>query len=70
MPKITLKAARVNLGYTQEQLAEKLGVSRESVLNWENGNSEIRPVYLFALAHLTGISEDDFLLPNESTKRG
>ena len=33
MAKITLEAARVNTGLTQEQLAEKMGVSRQSVFD-------------------------------------
>lgn len=35
MPKMTLKAARVNKGYTQEQAAELLEVSKDIVSNWE-----------------------------------
>jgi transcriptional regulator with XRE-family HTH domain len=38
MPKITLKAARVNAGLTQKEAAEKLGVSPKTLCNWENGN--------------------------------
>lgn len=32
---ISLAAARVNAGYTQGQLAEKMGVSRQTILNWK-----------------------------------
>lgn len=69
MPKITLTAARVNAGLTQEELAEKLGVSRQSVILWETGKRAIRPAMLYALCHLTGFSEDDILLPYESTDK-
>lgn len=34
--KWTLKAIRINLGLTQMQMAEKLGVSKETYLNYEN----------------------------------
>lgn len=37
MPKITLKAARVNVDLTQKEAAEKLGVSIKTLWNWENG---------------------------------
>ena len=37
MAKITLEAARVNTGLTQAQLADKMGVSRQSVIDWEGG---------------------------------
>lgn len=36
---INLKAARVNSGYTQKQVANKIGVSRNTIVNWENGRS-------------------------------
>lgn len=34
-----IKNARIQKGYTQEQVAEKLLVSRQTVSNWENGVS-------------------------------
>lgn len=67
MAKITLAAARVNSGLTQEQMADKMGVSRTSIIQWETGKKEIRPVYLYAFCHITGFSEDDILLPEVST---
>ena len=67
MAKITLAAARVNKGWTQLQLAEKLGVSRQSVIDWENGKREMRPVYVHGFCALVGISEDDILLPEITT---
>lgn len=35
--KITLKAARINAGLTQYQAAKAIGVSRESIQNYEEG---------------------------------
>lgn len=37
--KISLRAARVNAGLTQEQVAESLKVAKRTVQNWENGLS-------------------------------
>lgn len=34
-----IKKARNNAGLTQEQSAEALGVSRQTVSNWENAKS-------------------------------
>jgi len=34
---ITLKAARVNAGYTQEEAAKLLGVSEPTLVNYEKG---------------------------------
>lgn len=67
MVKITLEAARVNKGLTQEQLAEKMGVSRQTVFDWENGKREMRTPYVYLFCQITGFSEDDILLPKKST---
>lgn len=34
-----LKNARINSGLTQEQVAEKIQVSRQTISNWENEKS-------------------------------
>lgn len=34
--KITLKAARVNAGLTQKELAKKIGKSETTIVKWEN----------------------------------
>lgn len=39
--KISLAAARVNAGYSQQELADKMGVSRTTIINWESGKSKI-----------------------------
>lgn len=67
MAKITLEAARVNAGLTQAQLAEKMDVSRQSVIDWENGKREMRTAYFYLFCQLTGFSTDDILLPEKST---
>lgn len=36
---ITLKAARVNAGMTQTEAAEQLGVTKNTLSNWEVGRS-------------------------------
>lgn len=67
MAKITLEAARVNTKLTQEELAKKMGVSRQSVIDWESGKREMRTPYLYLFCNITGFSEDDILLPSKST---
>jgi DNA-binding XRE family transcriptional regulator len=67
MAKIPLNAARVAAGLTQEELAKKMGVSRQTVINWEVGKQEIKTAYLYAFRHVTGFTEDDILLPKTST---
>ena len=35
--KISLKAARVNANFTQQEVANKLQISKHTVINWEKG---------------------------------
>ncbi len=37
MPQMSLKAARVNTGYSQKEAAKKLNVSNRTLCKWENG---------------------------------
>lgn len=48
-------------GYSQEVLAEKLGISRQSVSKWERGDSSPEIDNLMALAKIYGITIDELL---------
>lgn len=52
---------RKHAGYTQESLAEKLGVSRQAVSKWERSESSPDTDNLIALAQLYGVSLDELL---------
>lgn len=67
MAKIPINAARVAVGLTQEQLAEKMEVSRQTVIDWESGKREMKTAYFYLFCRITGFSEDDILLPQRST---
>ncbi|MCI8690273.1 MAG: helix-turn-helix domain-containing protein [Oscillibacter sp.] len=51
----TIKAAREALGMTQEELAEKLEVSRQAVSKWEVGASVPSPENLELLENVLGV---------------
>lgn len=53
-----LKLYRKQSGMTQEQVAEKLGVSRQAVAKWENGESLPDIENIIALSDLYGTSVD------------
>lgn len=63
MPKISLEAARVNAKLTQKELAEILGVSNATIVNWEKGNSEPNLSQLRKISELSGIPLDFIFLP-------
>jgi transcriptional regulator with XRE-family HTH domain len=61
--KLTLKGARINAGYTQKQVADKVNVHEVTVTNWELGHNKIPAVKLKELSYLYKLKMDDFLLP-------
>lgn len=56
-----LKKARGEIGLTQEKVAEELGVSRQSVSNWENNRSYPDIVSVIKLSDLYSVSLDELL---------
>jgi transcriptional regulator with XRE-family HTH domain len=59
--KITLKAARVNAGFTQEYVAKKLKKSKNTIVNYESGKSVPDIETGKTLASLYGMSVDDLI---------
>lgn len=53
---------RKQAGWTQEQLGEKLGVSRQAVSKWEAGQANPDVTYLAEMCRLFGVSSDWLLL--------
>ena len=56
-----LKNARINSGLTQEQVAEKIQVSRQTISNWENEKSYPDIISVINLSDLYNISLDELL---------
>lgn len=59
-----IRQARREKGMTQEQLAQALFVSRQTVSNWENGRTEPDYQTLTRLSELVGLE----FLPQEETQ--
>lgn len=59
---------RKNKGYTQEHVAQALGVSRQAVFKWEQDQSRPDTANLIALAELLGTSTDYLLQGKTATK--
>lgn len=52
LPKITLKAARVNAGLTQQEAAEKLGISYQTLSRYEGESGNVRQEMLKKMSEL------------------
>ena len=61
MSKITLKAARVNVGLSQKEAAKLLNVSNKTLGNWENGASYPKANKVKELCLLYNVRYDDLI---------
>ena len=61
--KISLASARVNAGMTQENVAKAMGVSKNTIVNWENGKVEMKPAQFKMYCEVVGAPEDVIILP-------
>ena len=67
MAQMTLKAARVNSGYTQKEAARYLNVSNKTLCNWEHGRSFPKASQIEAICYLYKVSYDELIfLPKSS----
>jgi len=63
-----LKEARLNSGLTQEYVADKIRVSRQTISNWENGKSLPDIVSVINMSDLYQISLDELLKGDQKMK--
>lgn len=59
--KMTLKAARVNKSLTQSQAAELLGVTEDTVSNWERGRSYPDALMIKKIEKVYSVKYDDII---------
>lgn len=62
-----LQLLRTNAEFSQEELAERLGVSRQAVSKWELDKTVPDVKYIVALSELFQVSTDSLLKENTST---
>lgn len=65
---ISLAAARVNAGMTQEEVAKALSVGKQTIVNWEKGKSEPKMSQSRELSKLYKMPLDFIFLPQKSNK--
>lgn len=66
--RISLAAARVNAKMTQKQVAEKMGVSKQTIINWEKGKVVPGIPEICMMSKLYNMPEEYIFLPSYSTK--
>ncbi|MCR5119491.1 MAG: helix-turn-helix domain-containing protein [Lachnospiraceae bacterium] len=64
---ISLAAARVNAKLTQEDISREMNVSKNTVVNWENGKSEPTISQARRLAEYCGVPLDRIIFLQTKT---
>lgn len=67
--KDVIAARRRALGFTQEQLAQKMGVSAKVVSKWETGRSLPDTSFLPALCTALNIAPQELLFPDRTKQK-
>jgi len=67
MLQISLAAARVNADLTQEEVAHKMGISAQTLINWEKGRFVPGIPEIEMLSKIYNIPQDNLFLPCYST---
>ena len=60
---ISLAAARVNAGMTQEEVARTMKVSKQTIGNWEKGKVIPKPAEFEMMCRIYNIGADYIFLP-------
>lgn len=63
---ISLAAARVNAGLTQEDVAKLMKVGKQTIVSWEKGKSEPKMSQSRQLSEIYNIPLDYIFLPEKS----
>lgn len=63
-----LKQIRMNQGLSQEQLAEKIGVSRQAITKWETNRGLPDVENMVILAEIFKITLDELILQEKQTQ--
>lgn len=62
--KISMAAARVNAKMTQDNVAKEMNVTKQTIVNWENGKVIPKPAQFKMFCMIVGAPEDAIFLPN------
>ena len=67
MFRITLAAARVNAGLTQDNIAEKMKVSKQTIINWEKGRVIPKLAEFEMFCRICNVPKDNIILSKTLT---
>lgn len=59
--RVTLKAARTNVGLTQQEAADKIGVTVDTMSNWERAKSFPNALQIRRIEEVYGVPYDNLI---------
>lgn len=65
--KIKMKAARVHADLTQDDVAKRMHISKNTIVAWENGKIIPKPAQFNMYCEICGFTPSQIFLPNELT---
>ena len=65
MQSFTIATWRKDRNVSQEVLAKKLGVTSKTVRNWETGETPLKKIHLYAIAHALEVDVSQIKLKKE-----
>lgn len=63
--KISIKGARIERNMTQSQVGKEMGVTKDTISNWERGKTSPTGNQLLKLCELYNVSPSDIFLPEK-----
>jgi transcriptional regulator with XRE-family HTH domain len=64
-PKLTLRAARMNLGFTRKEASKLFGIHHETMANYEANSSKVPRSFFVKIPEIYGISVDKIYFGKE-----
>lgn len=59
--RVTIKAARINAGLEQKEAAKRIGVTVQTLLNWEKGRTAPTIDLAIKMCEVYGVNLDDLI---------
>lgn len=67
---LSIRSCRANANMTQQEFADAIGVSKATVINWEQGKTFPRLNEVKKISDLSGVPLQLIFLPEQSQKMG
>ena len=58
-----MAAARVNAGLTQDEMAKRMKLTKQTIVNWEKGRVKPKPAQFEMFCRICKLPKDNIFLP-------